>query len=118
MSLKVFSLAAISLASMMASPAAAASPGLYLCQNWGFNNNPNFCYKYTVPWGRCTTITDRFPPGDRGVSSAGPDEHNWCTLYQNEGCTGPELQLRWPGYADLGQVGWNDRAKSFNCAFE
>ncbi|KAF3033959.1 hypothetical protein E8E12_002603 [Didymella heteroderae] len=96
--------------------AAAASPGLYLCQNAHFNERPNFCNKYTSPWGQCTTITDRFPTGDRGVSSAGPDPGNWCTLYQNEGCTGPELQLYYPGYFDLADVGWNDRAKSFNCA--
>jgi hypothetical protein len=35
---------------------------------------------------------------------------------RNEGCTGAELQLYWPGFSYLEQVGWNDRAKSFNCA--
>ncbi|KAH6873310.1 hypothetical protein BKA58DRAFT_456931 [Alternaria rosae] len=105
------------MAAMMATPSLAASPGLYLCQNWGFNDRPdNFCYKYTEPWGKCTTITGRFSGGDRGVSSAGPDQGNWCTLYENEGCTGAELQLYWPGFSALSQVGWNDRAKSFNCA--
>ena len=34
--------------------AAASSPGLYLCQNSHFNERPNFCNKYTSPWGRCS----------------------------------------------------------------
>ncbi|KAI0529771.1 hypothetical protein GGR58DRAFT_495699 [Xylaria digitata] len=106
----------VSTASVLIPPAAAASPGLYLCQNWGFNEQPNYCNKYSEPWGKCTTITDRFPNDARGVSSAGPDPGNWCTLYENEGCTGAELQLYYPGYFDLKTVGWNDRAKSFNCA--
>ena len=43
------------IAAMMVVPALAASPGLYLCQNWGFNDIPdNFCYKYTEPWGKCS----------------------------------------------------------------
>ena len=43
------------IAAMMVVPALAASPGLYLCQNWGFNDRPdNFCYKYTEPWGKCS----------------------------------------------------------------
>ncbi|KAI8631756.1 hypothetical protein F5Y19DRAFT_492716 [Xylariaceae sp. FL1651] len=106
----------IFMASVQVIPAAAASPGLYLCENWGFNEQPNFCHEYTEPWGKCTTITDLFPTDSRGVSSAGPSPGNWCTLYENEGCTGAELQLYYPGYADLKAVGWNDRAKSFNCA--
>lgn len=91
-------------ASVHITPAVAASPGLYLCQNWGFNEQPNFCNHYTEPWGKCSkcpgsvlrrsigpdyvlngniaTITDRFPPDARGVSSAGPDPGNWCTLYE------------------------------------
>ncbi|KAH7069814.1 hypothetical protein BKA63DRAFT_606165 [Paraphoma chrysanthemicola] len=110
-------LSALAAAAFMAVPALAASPGLYLCQNWGFSEQPNnLCHHYTEPWGKCTTITDRFPTDARGVSSAGPDQGNWCTLYENVGCTGAELQLYWPGFSALSQVGWNDRAKSFNCA--
>lgn len=48
------------MAAMMAAPSLAASPGLYLCQNWGFNDRPdNFCYKYTEPWGKCSKIPFR-----------------------------------------------------------
>jgi hypothetical protein len=79
-----------------------ASPGIYLCENARFQG---YCYHYTTPWGVCSkfirlysfrftmspvnktlnkllaTITDRFPSGHRGVSAAGADWGNWCTLY-------------------------------------
>ena len=90
-----------------------ASPGLYLCENARFQG---FCYHYTTPWGQCNTITNRFPSGDRGVSAAGADWGNWCTLYSQEGCRGEEFQVYYPGYENLAVAGWNDKAKSYNCA--
>ncbi|KAK4220902.1 hypothetical protein QBC38DRAFT_513825 [Podospora fimiseda] len=90
-----------------------ASPGLYLCENARFQG---YCYHYNTPWGVCTTITDRFPSGDRGVSAAGADWGNWCTLYSEVGCRGQELQVYYPGYEDLSATSWNDKAKSYNCA--
>ncbi|KAK4220586.1 hypothetical protein QBC38DRAFT_351778, partial [Podospora fimiseda] len=90
-----------------------ASPGLYLCENSRFQG---YCYHYQTPWGVCTTITDRFPSGVHGVSAAGADPGNWCTLYSEEGCHGQEFQVYYPGYEDLSQTSWNDRAKSYNCA--
>lgn len=46
-----------SMAPALAAPAeavAAKAPGLYLCQNSHFNERPNFCNKYTSPWGKCS----------------------------------------------------------------
>lgn len=58
----------------------------------------------------------RFPlPSSSPFSSFSP-LHTHLTPPRNEGCTGPELQVYNPGYKDLSSVGWNDRAKSFNCA--
>ncbi|KAK4458102.1 hypothetical protein QBC42DRAFT_277443 [Cladorrhinum samala] len=90
-----------------------ASPGLYLCENARFQG---YCYHFTTPWGVCTTITSWFPSGDRGVSSAGADWGNWCTLYSQEGCRGEELQVYNPGYENLAATSWNDKARSYNCA--
>ncbi|KAK4183325.1 hypothetical protein QBC35DRAFT_508224 [Podospora australis] len=91
-----------------------ASPGIYLCENARFRG---YCHHFTNPWGVCTTITDWFPSGDRGVSAAGADWGNWCTLYSQPGCRGQELQVYNPGYEDLSAVaGWNDKAASYNCA--
>ncbi|RAH86119.1 hypothetical protein BO86DRAFT_395563 [Aspergillus japonicus CBS 114.51] len=92
-----------------------ANSGLYLCENALFRG---YCVHYTSPFGQCTTITDQFPPGDRGVSAAGSDRGSWCTLYSESGCHGQELQIHFPGYENLAYLGWNDRAKSFNCAAE
>ncbi|KAK4034650.1 hypothetical protein C8A01DRAFT_38908 [Parachaetomium inaequale] len=94
-------------------PVKRASPGLYLCENARFQG---YCYHYTTPWGVCTTITDHFPSGDRGVSAAGADWGNWCTLYSQENCRGEELQVYYPGYENLANTGWNDKARSYNCA--
>ncbi|KAH6851272.1 hypothetical protein B0I37DRAFT_373666 [Chaetomium sp. MPI-CAGE-AT-0009] len=90
-----------------------ASPGIYLCSDARFQGN---CYHYTTPWGVCTTITDRFPSGFPGVSAAGADWGNWCTLYSQPNCRGEELQVYHPGYENLELTGWNDKAKSYNCA--
>ncbi|KAH7063066.1 hypothetical protein B0J12DRAFT_157464 [Macrophomina phaseolina] len=87
--------------------------GLYLCENAGFKG---YCVHFTTPFGQCNTITDRFPPGDRGVSAAGADTGNWCTLYSKENCHGEELQVYHPGYENLSPLGWNDRVRSYNCA--
>ncbi|OJK02162.1 hypothetical protein ASPACDRAFT_40980 [Aspergillus aculeatus ATCC 16872] len=92
-----------------------ANSGLYLCENALFRG---YCVHYASPFGQCTTITDQFPPGDRGVSAAGSDRGSWCTLYSESGCHGQELQIHFPGYENLAYLGWNDRAKSFNCAAE
>ncbi|KAK9860671.1 hypothetical protein MYU51_005821 [Penicillium brevicompactum] len=92
-----------------------ANGGLYLCENAGFRG---YCVHYTEPFGRCTTINNQFPSGDRGVSAAGADRGSWCTLYTEENCHGQELQVHYPGYENLSPLGWNDRVRSFNCAAE
>jgi hypothetical protein len=76
---------------------AMGKAGLYLCSEVGFRGT---CIHYTTPWGglpqpvRCigerngltcshiANIWQTFPPGRReGVSAAGADPGNWCTLY-------------------------------------
>ncbi|KAK3989604.1 hypothetical protein QBC44DRAFT_369896 [Cladorrhinum sp. PSN332] len=90
-----------------------ASPGIYLCENARFQG---YCRHFTTAWGVCTTITPWFPSGDRGVSAAGADWGNWCTLYSQENCRGEELQVYYPGYENLAATSWNDKARSYNCA--
>ncbi|KAF4218921.1 hypothetical protein CNMCM8980_008293 [Aspergillus fumigatiaffinis] len=91
---------------------AMGKAGLYLCSEVGFRGT---CIHYTTPWGECTNIWQTFPPGRReGVSAAGADPGNWCTLQVN--CRGRELQIYYPGYKDLREVSFNDKAASYNCA--
>ena len=44
-------------------------------------------------------------------------KNNPCSLiYRQENCWGEELQVYNPGYEDLAPTGWNDKARSYNCA--
>ncbi|KAF2797048.1 hypothetical protein K505DRAFT_151410 [Melanomma pulvis-pyrius CBS 109.77] len=55
-------------------------------------------------------------PFDKSISSFGPDEGVKCTVYDETDCTGEELVIFHPGYAEMGWDGWDDRISSLNCS--
>ncbi|KAF2668588.1 hypothetical protein BT63DRAFT_456231 [Microthyrium microscopicum] len=75
-----------------------------LCQTW-----PMFAFS-----GWCRTLPD---PWYKQISSFGPDPSVACYLYSGDHCDGEGYGLiRYPGIANLGDVGWDNRAGSFKCS--
>lgn len=40
----------------------------------------------------------------------------FCFICRQQNCRGRELQVYYPAYKDLREVGFNDKASSYNCA--
>ncbi|KAK4676329.1 hypothetical protein QC764_510715 [Podospora pseudoanserina] len=103
-----------------ASPEAAPQPpvdlekrqslGVFVTQdiNWGGRSE-----HLIVVRGQCLTLGNGWP---NVISAFGPDSGLTCTIWDNNGCTGPSFgPITFPGIANLVTVGWNDRINSFRC---
>ncbi|KAK1910236.1 hypothetical protein P3342_006509 [Pyrenophora teres f. teres] len=51
------------------------------------------------------------------VSSAGPDNGTFCTLYSEPDCHGEALPFTYPGIKMLSRYGYDDKLSSVRCDF-
>ncbi|KAH6681781.1 hypothetical protein B0J14DRAFT_557190 [Halenospora varia] len=85
---------------------ARSNSGLYLCTGPGFSGH---CTHFTRPFGQCANLDTDFAGK---VTSIGPDQGNWCTMYRDFNCRGAELQQYYPG---TNNNNWG-AINSYNCA--
>ncbi|KAF2500047.1 hypothetical protein BU16DRAFT_235198 [Lophium mytilinum] len=95
--------------------------GVYFCpdKEWGhLDHRENLCAWISARYfdegaAICINFVDGY---DNTISSFGPDRGLKCTVYDFSYCTGPSLDIWWPGYADMSWNGWDNRVSSYRCA--
>ncbi|KAH7071593.1 hypothetical protein FB567DRAFT_612186 [Paraphoma chrysanthemicola] len=96
---------------LIQSPSANPETHIYICANAPFAAP---CTNLHVPVSECIDIPDDFAGK---ISSAGPDEGTFCTLYSDKACHGDALPFTNPGIRELRRYGYEDVARSVRCDF-
>ncbi|OAL44399.1 hypothetical protein IQ07DRAFT_578666 [Pyrenochaeta sp. DS3sAY3a] len=107
------------LASAFAIPAPQVDPAtgaakvthLYICTNASFQGS---CANLHFAVNECHNLEGEFI---KSVSSVGPDEGTFCTLYSDLGCIGAALPFTYPGIRDLNDYGYDNAFSSARCDF-
>ncbi|KAF1829477.1 hypothetical protein BDW02DRAFT_561033 [Decorospora gaudefroyi] len=82
---------------------------LYICADASFRGN---CTNLQLQVSSCLNMQ---PSYMHQVSSAGPDEGTFCTLYSEPDCHGTALPFTFPGIRALGRYGYDDTLSSVRC---
>ena len=99
------------------------SPALHPAQTSGSKypnavRHPTPSLPITIPHPPYSRPPDPIPPAfSNKVSSAGPDEGTFCTLYSEANCEGEALPFTYPGIRSLGRYGFDDEVESVRCDF-
>ncbi|ORY17409.1 hypothetical protein BCR34DRAFT_596884 [Clohesyomyces aquaticus] len=93
---------------------AQKGPGVYMSSEpfWGFRETKGTWQWIEITPGKCQELTDF----DKVISSFGPDKGVQCLLYDQHSCKGKQLEIFYPGYADMSWNGWDNRVSSFTCS--
>jgi len=84
---------------------------LYMCKDADFTNE---CTNLHLEISNCQNIQDSFA---QQVSSAGPDNGTFCTLYSDFDCHGRALPFTFPGIRKLARYGFDKALSSVRCDF-
>ena len=115
-----------------AAPTNPPTTPLYICTDASFASIAP-CTKLWIQVSKCRSSPHPFPPHhhppysrppdpippafSNKVSSAGPDEGTFCTLYSEANCEGEALPFTYPGIRSLGRYGFDDEVESVRCDF-
>lgn len=88
-----------------------ATTHLYLCKDASFGGE---CTNLHIEASTCQNVEASFV---KQVSSAGPDNGTFCTLYSEFDCRGQALPFTYPGIRNLERYGFADLLSSVRCDF-
>ncbi|KAF1991272.1 hypothetical protein K402DRAFT_459982 [Aulographum hederae CBS 113979] len=84
---------------------------VYFCP--GYNFSPiGKCYKFATKYNTCFTVQGE---AKGKISSFMPDVGIKCRVYTDILCSQAGMKIYYPGYADVGIIGMNDKIASFKC---
>ncbi|KAL6703969.1 hypothetical protein ACN47E_008907 [Coniothyrium glycines] len=95
-------------------PAPTAITHLYICTDSPFKGQ---CTNLWLPVSKCQNLDATYA---HQVSSAGPDEGTFCTLYSNNDCDGEKgltLPFTYPGIRKLSNYDFDNKLSSVRCDF-
>ncbi|KAJ4985760.1 hypothetical protein SVAN01_08756 [Stagonosporopsis vannaccii] len=84
---------------------------LYICTDKSWAGR---CENIELSVGKCVDMEKAF---DNNVSSAGPDDGTFCTLYSEKGCRGKAIPFTNPGIANFDKYKFENELSSVRCDF-
>ncbi|KAH6644774.1 hypothetical protein C7974DRAFT_27610 [Boeremia exigua] len=82
---------------------------LYVCTEKAWAGT---CKNVELTIGKCYNMGKAF---DKNVSSAGPDDGTFCTLYSEQGCRGKAIPFTNPGIGNFDKYQFDNELSSVRC---